>query len=64
MIPRLAGAMPELHEANAALEKTPGDEGLAAVHVNAWSERMDVDSWPMSKVSVASICTRQAISKD
>jgi hypothetical protein len=33
MIPRLTGAMPELHKADSALEETPGDQGLAAVHV-------------------------------
>ena len=35
VVPRLAGAVPELHEAHAALEEPPGDQRLPAMHAAA-----------------------------
>ena len=58
VVPGLAVAVPELDEADPALEQPPGDQELPGVHAGPYSSRIDSGSWLMSKASAASVCIR------
>ena len=58
VIPRLAGAVPDLDEADAAFDQAAGDEHLPAMHGIAIHVADGCGSRLRSKASVASICMR------